>query len=339
MSWLFQIEVRGEDGALVGRADASAGHCVEDALFHGVRCGELPNHGPLPAPALEPRWQAGHPIVAGLSVGFEGRPPRHYGRRVFADQARDLIKRLRIHSPVLAAGELSWNVLARGQVPKSGRPVRTTRDAFPLEVASLPNVALGSYEVRIEARVLWSLHERVRSSGSLEYAELLLGRLRHDPERSAIELSIEDAMPLAAGRSGHSSIHFSIDPRAIVAARRAARDRVDGLLPCGWHHNHNPCEGCFAKPDCRVDWVFFSEDDLGVHATLFSRPHMVALVGGKIGALPASRPGFRLYGWQRAEVRERCFRVEGPGAAQWNTELGAFSAPAPPQEVETCPTS
>ena len=340
MSWRFRIEVRRKEGGLVGVADASAGHCVEDALFQSVRCGELANEGLLPAPALEPCWQADHPIVTGLSVAFEGRPARHYGRDVFAPQARELIRRLRTDAPILAEEELRWNVVARKQAPHGSGFVRTTREAFPLEAASLPQVTPGSYEVRIEARVLRRLHERVRASGSLECAELLLGRLRHDPERSAVELCIEDVMPLAPGRGGHSSTHFAFDPRAFVAARLAARERDDGLLPCGWHHNHNPCEGCLVKPDCRVDWVFFSEDDLGVHATLFSRPHMVALVGGKMGALPAGRPGFRLFGWSRAEVRERSFRVEGPGSEQWDEDDGAFMEPAQQdEEGEACPTS
>jgi len=339
VSWRFGIEVRRESGAMVGVADASAGHCVEDALFQSGRCGELANDGLLPEPVLEPLWQADHPIVTGLSVAFEGHPPRHYGRDVFVSQARELTRRLRADAKLDASDALIWNVVARKKEALTSGSIRTTREAFPLELASLPHVSVGSYEVRIDAAALRHLDERVRGAGQMERAELLLGRLRHDAERKAFELKIQDVVPLAPGRGGNSSIHFSFDPHAFVAARRAAHQRSDGLLPCGWHHNHNPCDDCFAKPQCPADWVFFSDDDQGVHASLFPRPHMVALVGGKVGSLPASRPGFRLFGWSRAEVRERSFRVVGSGAEHWDANHGAFVAPAIEGEGESCPTN
>lgn len=339
MSWRFRIEVRRPDGELVGVADASAGHCVEDALFQSVRCGELANDGRLPAPTLEPRFEADHPTMTGLCIAFAGLAPRHYGRDTFACQARELIRRLQTDD-VLGPGEdVLWNVVAREAMPPPSGSIRTTRQPFPLEAASLPHVAEGGYGVCIQAGVLRRLHDRVRATGALEGAELLLGRLRHDADRISLELCIEDALSLTPGRGGHSTTHFAFDPAAFLAARRAAQARGDGLLPCGWHHNHNPCPGCLAKPDCPVDWVFFSEDDLGVQATLFPSPHMVALVGGKTGALPASRPGFRLYGWRRALVEERCFRVAGPGAEDWDPKHGAFRAPAHPEEDVAWPTS
>ena len=72
-----------------------------------------------------------------------------------------------------------------------------------------------------------------------------------------------------------------------------------------------------------VGWVFFSEDDVEVHTSLFG-PYAVALVSGKVGHLSATQPGFRLYGWRDARVSERPFRVEGRGAATWSARDGAF---------------
>ena len=70
--------------------------------------------------------------------------------------------------------------------------------------------------------------------------------------------------------------------------------------------------------------MFFSGSDLEVHTSAFGSPLMIALVGGKLGPLPATRPGFRLYGWRDAQVIERPFRVEGVGAADWSARDATF---------------
>ena len=36
---------------------------------------------------------------------------------------------------------------------------------------------------------------------------------------------------------------------------------------------------------------------------------MLGLVAGKLGHLPATQPGFRLYGWEMGRVTERRFEV------------------------------
>jgi hypothetical protein len=330
----FAIEVRRADGSLAGVSDASPSSCVDDAWFRGVQAGQLPNGGELPALRVVPTWHDGQrPAITGLSVSLGGDEARHYPREVFSSEAHALIQRLLGEGRLEKLEKVSWTVIAREDEPGSPRAaVRAHRAPFPFEPASLPHAAPGAYEICVDAGMLRRLRDRIRRTGSVEGAELLVGHLRHDAGRAALELSIVDALPLEPGPGGSSSTHFSFDAVAIAAARRRVLERQDGALPCGWHHNHNPCEGCWQQPDCKVDWVFFSADDREVQATLFASPQMVALVGGKLGELPARRPGFRLYGWHHGRVVERPFRVVGEGAGEWDSKRRTFRDEAFAQE-------
>jgi hypothetical protein len=331
----FSIEVRRPDGALTGASNASLQSCIDDAWLRDVQAGQLPNDGELPALRVVPRWHdALRPAVTGLSLSLAGGAERHYSREVFSTEADALIQRLRKEGRVADGEKVSWSVIAREAEPtEPRRTVRTERAPFPLRPAPLPHVAAGAYEICIDAAMLRRVRERITRTRSVEGAELLVGHLLHDAERGALELHVFDALALEPGRGGSSNTHFSFDPVATAAARRRVLERADGAEPCGWHHNHNPCEGCWEHPDCKVDWVFFSSDDCQVHATLFSGPHMVALVGGKLGELPANRPGFRLYGWRAGRVVERPFRVVGDGAGDWDSERHTFRDEAvTPQE-------
>jgi hypothetical protein len=330
----FSIEVRLADGALAGVSEVSLSSCIDDAWFRGVQAGELPNDGELPALRVVPRWHdAQRPAITGLSVSLRAGAPRHYPREVFNTEARAFIDRLQGEGRVAKGEKVSWSVVAREAEPAEPaeplRAVRTKRMPFPLEPASLPHLAAGAYEICIDGSVLRRLRDRIGRTRSVEGAELLVGHLLHDAGRGALELRVCDALALEPGRGGSSNTHFSFDPASTVAARRRAQEREDGARPCGWHHNHNPCEGCWEHDACKVDWVFFSGDDCEVHATLFASPHMVALVGGKLGELPAVRPGFRLYGWREAQMVERPFRVVGEGAVDWDSERRTFREEAP----------
>lgn len=333
----FSIEVRRADRTLAGVCDASLSSCIDDSWFRGVRSGQLENGGVLPPLRVVPTWHdTQRPAVTGLSISLGGHPPRHYVREVVWAEARALIQRLLAEGRIASEEKVSWSLVARELEPGEPRNVvRTQRAPFPLQSASLPHVAPGGFEVGIDAGMLRRVGDRIRRTGSVEGAELLVGHLLHDAKRDAIEQRVVDALPLEPGKGGSSSTHFSFDPIATAAARRRALEREDGALPCGWHHNHNPCAGCWQQPECTVDWVFFSGDDLEVHATLFASPQMVALVGGKLGDLPASRPGFRLYGWQEGRIVERPFRVVGEGAEAWDSALGAFRDEAPAYEEAT----
>jgi hypothetical protein len=337
-AYAFSIEVRRRDGALAGAVDASVSMCVEDALFRAVQAGQLPNDGRMPALCLTPTWhEARRPAVTGLAVTLDGGRPRRYDREVFGSQARGLIQRLVRGGKVAAGEEVTWTVVAREEANEGARPAaRTTRAPFTLDPAELPRLPRGGFEVCLDASMLRALRDRICDAGEIERAELLLGRLLHDRERRALELRVVDTLPLAPGRGGSSSTHFAFDPGSFVAARRAAEAREDGVRPVGWHHNHTPCTSCPKARDCEVDWVFFSEADLEVHTSLFSTPGMVALVGGKVGHLPATRPGFRLYGWRDARVAERSFRVEGAGSAAWSAREGTF---LDGEEVGRCTSS
>lgn len=330
----FAIEVRCSDGALAGVCDASPACCVEDAWFRGVRTGRLPNGGERPALHIAPTWHATQrPAVTGLTVALGDGPTHPYTREVFRPQAAAFVARLRDAGRLSASEAVVWSVVAREDGPDEPGAA-AQRAPFPLEPCELPSAAPGSSAVSFEAATLRGLRDRIRRSGTVEGAELLVGHLLHDAARDALELRVVDAIALEPGRGGRSSTHFSFSPVATVAARRRALERGDGSSPCGWHHNHNPCPGCSHNPDCRVNWVFFSDDDLDVHAMLFTSPHMVALVGGKLGDLPASRPGFRLYGWRDGEIVERAFRVVGEGADDWDAQRSAFrDEPEPAMEA------
>ena len=353
LPWRFTLEVRRESGDLAATTQASAAPCIEAAIFRSVWMGELANEGAWPDLQVTPEWLGdGRPVITGLAVGVAGGTPRPFGLEAFASQARALIRSLDAAGRIGAKERVRWNVAADPAGDPAGLgKVRISRSPFPLEPADLPDVAPGSFGVGFAAEVLAGLHDRVRSTGSVEGAELLLGRLHHDSTRRAVQLSVAEALPLTPGRGGQSNTHFAFDPGSFVAARSAALARRDGLRPVGWHHNHNPCDACLERPDCDANWVFFSEDDQQVQATLFPSPYMVALVGGKIAALPASRPGFRLYGWSGGVMEERHFGVTGPGAEAWDRELGAFAdgapgrppvgapSPATPEKETTCPTN
>jgi hypothetical protein len=323
----FVIEVHRANGALVGFARASASTCVEDAWFRGVQAGRLPNGGELPVLRVAPTWHdAQRPAITGLSIALDGGPSRHYPREVFWPQARALIQRLLDQGRIATGEKVEWSVIAREEpsdVPRDAAHVK--RAPFPLELLALPHVGVGEYQICIDAQMLRRLRDRIRSSGSVEGAELLVGRLWHDASREALELHVVDALAVKAGRGGRSNTHFSFDPAETLAARCRARERTDGVLVCGWHHNHPPCEGCWKAPECKVDSVFFSEDDVQVQTTMFASPQMVALVGGKLGALPSTRPGFRLYGWRNGCMVERSFRVVGRGTESWDPERRTFA--------------
>ncbi len=335
----FAIEVRRADGALAGVSDATASFCVDDAWFREVQAGRLPNGGQLPALRVAPIWRdAQRPAVTGLSITLDGGPLRHYPRDVFKPQARSLIQRLVADGRVADREQVEWSVIAREEEDESSTATATdtgtqsTRAPFPFEPAALPHVAVGSYEICLDAAMLRRLRDRIRGSGTIEGAELLVGHLRHDAARDALELQVVDSLHLEPGRNGSSSTHFSFDPVATLAARRRSLERADGARPCCWNHNHNPCEGCWKVLECKVDWVFFSADDVEVQTTMFASPQMVALVGGKLGELPAPRPGFRLHGWRDGQMVERPFRVVGDGAETWDAEQRTFREEAAAEE-------
>jgi proteasome lid subunit RPN8/RPN11 len=325
-----------EDGELVESVPANIAACVEHALFDGVRHGRLDNDGTLPEFDLQPHFGAsGPPAVCGLELASEGATTR-YDREVFEPQARTVLKGLFESKRLSDARRVQWQVSAHGAAQAAQGPpacssgggarrrsaASVTRAPYPFIQESLAELAPGSLEVTVDERLLGRLRDAVVRVGRVEQAGLLAGRILHDPDRSAIRIAISDEVPLIPVTGGASESHFTFDPADMVAARRRVLERGDGQVPVGWHHSHPTCAECPARPECTGDTVFFSSADVDVHARLMPSAQLVALVAGKVRHLPATRPGFRLYGWQQGRVGRRAFRITGPGSAAWSSELG-----------------
>jgi proteasome lid subunit RPN8/RPN11 len=311
--WELQLEVRRE-GSVVGRATPSTATCREDGLFRRVVSGRQPNDGTTPAFRFEPLFETeGGPDVASLALVEGGEPPaeRYEAREVFAPQARALVRQLLAAERLGRGDEVDWAVVARpGRRAVPARfGVRTSRAPYPLRDAPLPGVPAGETVFAIDAAVLRALRGIWAASGAVERAGLLLGHVVRDAPRAA-------AAPLEAGRRCASRVQFAFDAASFAEARRAAEARSDAAVSVGWYHSHPPCAECPRRRDCRTDTLFFSDDDVEVHASAFPSPYMAGLVVGKLAGQPAARPGFRLYAWERARVGERPFAVLADRAAR-----------------------
>lgn len=310
----FEIQVTRE-GRVVGSRPASLGACVEDALFAAVVAGRIPNDGSLPDFALSPESDGATPsAVAALVLRAAGAPAVRYEADVVASQARSFIRGLRADGAIEPAAEVGWRLAARAADAAPPRfSARVMRAPLPLAPARLESAAAGELAVEIDEPVLDRLAADVAAHGAVERAWLLQGAVRHDAAQGAACVSVRDAVEVAEGRGGASQHHFAFDPAALVAARRAGAEH-SGAVTVGWAHSHPPCADCPANAACEVDTRFFSIDDIEVHTSAFPHPYMVGLVVGKVGDRPASRPGFRLYGWKEARVRERTYQVRARAA-------------------------
>jgi proteasome lid subunit RPN8/RPN11 len=301
------IEVR-RGRLLLGSAPVSLGFLREDILFDGILSGRLPNDGAAPEFVITPHWSDGDPpTIASLSLSTEGAPGATYDRTVYAPQARSLIRQL-LRDGVLRDGEsVEWSLVAAPTPPRRFS-VRACRSPFPLQASPLPDVPRGELRVEVEGSLLRRLRERIVRHGAVEHAGLLLGELLHDAERGAGKLRVIDTLEVHAGSSGASRLHFGFDPDSFVSAMKEAERHTEASI-CGWWHSHPPCEACPDRPDCPAQTVFFSSDDIEVHRSAFGAPYHLALVAGKLRDLPATRPGFRLYGWRQGQVVDRPFQV------------------------------
>jgi proteasome lid subunit RPN8/RPN11 len=314
-SFDFFVEVT-RAGELVESRPASAAACLEDALFRSVVAGLVPNDGTVPPHAWVPEWSGDPPSVTALALELEGAPPERYAKAVFGAQAAALLHGVASRSGSdEETGKLAWRLQARAAAPRQSRfSVRTCRAPWPLEAARLEEGPRGEVRAEIEAALLHRLREETVLAGNVERAWLLLGRVLHDSERGVALVHALRAISVDPGPRGASETHFAFGPETWLAARGAV-DAAGGLALVGWAHTHPPCERCPSNPECEADTVFFSGDDREVQAAAFPSPYMLALVAGKLGGRPATEPGFRLFGWQRGEVRERDFRARGAAQA------------------------
>lgn len=300
------------DGARVGSQPLHLGPCIEDALFRGVLGGHIPNYGSMPNADVVPRWkEEAEGTVAALEVCCGDAPPRGYERTVFAPQVRAFVEGLTEGKQLQKGDVVSWEVIARASSKGGGDRVgpRLRRSPYPLTERRLAHVPPGVFEVEIAKSLLEELRQQVVEAGAVECAGLLVGRVFHDPARSAGAVQAIGSVEMKAGRKGASSAHFALDPDSFLAARDQAARRNDGAIPVGWFHSHPPCSACKENPGCRATTVFFSNPDIRVHMSAFSAPYMIALVAGKVAELPATQPGFRLFAWQNGLVTESELRA------------------------------
>ena len=304
MSYDFTIEVL-KEGAVVGRAPADLAPCLEDIRFRAVVMGDVPNDGSVPPVRVAPVWhEVGSPIVAAVRLSLGEAAGARYGRDVFAPRAEAVVAAL-VRDKVLADGDtVVWRVVAApsaAEAPSRFR-ARATRAPYPLRPGSLPQAEPGTFGVVLGGDVIDAIRAAVVASKTVECAGLLTGELVHDRERGVAALRVTDQVPLPPGAGGASDVHFSFGPETFAAARRALAE--SGAECVGWTHSHPPCERCPERPECTADLVFFSRDDHFVHAGAFQAPYMIGLVAGKVASQPATRPGFRLYGWAHGAVVE-----------------------------------
>jgi hypothetical protein len=321
----FSIEVR-RDGKFIADRMASISSCTEAALFAEILAGRVANDGSMPSFIATPIWtgpspeppeaEPNPPAVEALELRCNDGPVHRYDRAVFAAQAGAFISDL-VASKQLEAGDpVVWSVTAcEDESPAARFSARVTRDPLPLADAHLPDLSPGEVAAQLDASLLELLSQGFRESGPIERAWLLVGSVEHDSKQGAALIHGVTAVAVAQGRGGASQTHFAFEPGPFVEARERAYREFDGLVPIGWAHTHPPCEACPQNPACPSDTRFFSAADVEVHTSAFPSAFMVALVVGKVGAAPATEPGFRLYGWRDAQMTEITYRVPDSASA------------------------
>ncbi len=319
-TYAFSVEIL-RDGDVLATVPASARTCLEDARFHAVLAGSVPNDGRDLPLAAEPVWVAPDlPVVSGVRVTRPGAAAVVYARSVFAPWARLAIVELMRSKRLRAADGVTWRVVARAEPPAPPPRFRSRveRAPYPFRPGVLPRTCgrAGEVVVRVAPAVVDGLRAATLAAGAVECAALLTGQLRHDPERGVALLEVTGQVPVVAGRGGASGSHFAFGPDTFAAARRAHAARGDDSIVAGWFHSHPPCADCPQHPECAKDMLFFSHDDCLVHAAAFPQPYLVALVAGKGGDRPASDPGVALFGWERGAIVGRQLDPAAPAALE-----------------------
>jgi proteasome lid subunit RPN8/RPN11 len=312
----FTVEVR-RAGALLAAASASAVACAEDAYFKAVVAGRLPNDGTLPVFTGVPVWaETGPPTVAGLTLVAAGTPAATYGLEVFVPKVRALIRNLLARKVLQVDDRVEWSVLGVEEppAPPSRFRARACRAPYPFRDGRLPAAAPGTLGVSVARDVLEAIRQQVVRSPTTECAGLLVGRLIRDPERGAAQVIVSDEVPTPPGARGASSTHFAFGPESFRVARDALARAGNGDVAVGWWHSHPQCENCPQRSTCTAETVFFSSDDVQVHASAFPAAYMIALVAGKLRDRKALDPGFRLYGWKGGSIAERSLQLTDTGA-------------------------
>ena len=171
------------------------------------------------------------------------------------------------------------------------------------------DVLAGDVPVFLPQQVMEEVAEITEQAGAIETGGILIGRLCRDASLPEIGLVVAAQIPARHARGELHQLTFTAETWAAVQAALALR-RTDELM-LGWWHSHPAKFWCSPqcpperRRECPLTRNFFSEDDVCLHESVFSKAFHIALVAtntddGKKHAL---------FGWREGMVRQRGFHI------------------------------
>lgn len=346
MSYRYEFTFLRESGDEIAAAPVEPDWrpVLESLHFEGARRGDFPallvSGNSLRRWSVTPVWRAdtGRPYVRGFRVVV--RPNEGTSQSPDASMAAEV--------PVLylrsAAQRASAELVERGLLV-AGEPFRYLVGAYPLaatnelvraegiefaldeviEPIAADDVPLSTFDNRaterersldfplfLPQRVIAETIDLGREAGDVETGGFLIGYLHWDSRIPEIYVQITAQIPALHTEASATKVTFT--PATWIAAEAALRSRGRGEQLLGWWHVHQDLcrlRGCAPEKriDCTVSKPFFSEDDVLLHTTCFSRPYHVGLL-----VSDHSRDGWSatLYGWRNGMVVERGFQRSDP---------------------------
>jgi len=299
----------------------------------------------LPGPArIQPIWdtETGAPLTAGVRAivtdGEDREVTCEVGITYFKAQlqgaAADLIRTGKlqegdtyqyvVHAIAAAdslaqpvgATALQWDVEDVSETVLSGQ--RPLRDLIEVSTpyGDDPDLAPAQedYPVFIPRAVLMAAEQLKEAAGENETGGILIGHLWRDTDTSEIYAEITGLVPARHTVEKSTSLRFTAQTWDAVQQAIALRNRGESWI--GWYHTHPSRYWCKCDPEsqkhCPLGEQFFSNDDLTVHRTVFSRGFHIALVTGD---RPRPEGGWEmvhaLYGWRDGSVQSRNFYLTG----------------------------
>ena len=174
--------------------------------------------------------------------------------------------------------------------------------------------------VFMRPEVLAKANMLARESGDVECGGVLIGRLCRPPEVPAppevqstdtqhskgIFMEITDQIMADNVESDKTKLTFTHETWNGILQQVESRNSDECIL--GWWHKHpNWCGQCpqEKKSACKVNSVFFSDDDRSLHGLVFGRAYHVALLlserdNGMITSM---------YGWRKGRIQPRNFHL------------------------------
>jgi hypothetical protein len=331
----FALELRSLEGGVLAQCavpPAAFEPAQECVLGAWIREGGDPGAGAALEARVEPvsSDDGDAPYLAGFRVVLEaaGRSlgSRVFGITCFRRQARWAAEGLVAQGRLQAGDRFTFRL--RAQPARGGDPaeagtggVRVTELVKPLTLrpASLRKQLThslrfgpetpGAAPVFLPLAVLTEVLALTEQAGAVETGGLLVGHLCRDDCLRELGVQVNAQIPAAHAEGALEQFIFT--PETWAAARAALAQRQAGEYLLGWWHSHpakfwskkqgppaDRTEGAEARP-------FFSDDDLCLHETVFSKWFHLALVVTSL----ETGPRVALYGWQDATVQERGFWI------------------------------